>query len=146
MAKKPKPQSFSLSRAKGAKFRKDGLRAFFEYRDLGIGTATQGRFNAEVIRAGTVKNYAPAGRHYHKLEFQLVYVLKGWVKFDYEGEGSFTLKSGDCVLQPPEIRHELTAFSRDMELLEVTSPADFKTIDAPKPAAAAAPKARRRNR
>jgi quercetin dioxygenase-like cupin family protein len=130
-AKKQK-QSFSLSRAKGAKFRKDGLRAFFEYRDLGIRDATQGRFNAEVIRAGTVKDYTRAGRHYHKLEFQLVYVLKGWVKFDYEGEGSFTLKAGDCVLQPSEIRHELTAFSTDMELLEVTSPADFKTMTAPK--------------
>jgi quercetin dioxygenase-like cupin family protein len=125
-------QTFTLSRAKGAKFRKDGLRAFFEYRDLGIRGATQGRFNAEVIRAGTVKDYARAGQHYHKLDFQLVYVLKGWVKFDYEGEGSFTLKAGDCVLQPPEIRHELTAFSTDMELLEVTSPADFKTMTAPK--------------
>ena len=123
-----KKQSFSLSRAKGAKFRTDGLRAFFEYRDLGIKDATQGRFNAEVIRAGTVKDYKRAGRHYHKLDFQLVYVLKGWVKFDYEGEGNFTLKAGDCVLQPPGIRHELTAFSRDMELLEVTSPADFRTI------------------
>lgn len=125
-----KKQSFSLSRAKGAKFRKDGLRAFFEYRDLGIKEATHGRFNAEVIRAGTVKNYTRAGRHYHKLEFQLVYVLKGWVKFEYEGEGSFTLKTGDCVLQPPEIRHELRAFSKDMELLEVTSPADFRTLTA----------------
>ncbi len=130
MPAKTKTQSFSLSRAKGAKFRKDGLRAFFEYRDLGIKEATHGRFNAEVIRAGTVKDYKRAGRHYHKLDFQLVYVLKGWVKFDYEGEGSFTLKAGDCVLQPPEIRHELTAFSKDMELLEVTSPADFKTLAA----------------
>jgi mannose-6-phosphate isomerase-like protein (cupin superfamily) len=126
--RRPKKQSFSLSRARGAKFRKDGLRAFFEYRDLGIKDATHGRFNAEVIRAGSVKDYKRAGRHYHKLDFQLVYVLKGWVRFDYEGEGSFTLKAGDCVLQPPEIRHELTAFSKDMELLEVTSPADFKTI------------------
>lgn len=126
--KKTAKQSFSLSRARGAKFRKDGLRAFFEYRDLGIKAATQGRFNAEVIRAGTVKDYKRAGRHYHKLDFQLVYVLKGWVKFDYEGEGSFTLKAGDCVLQPPEIQHELTAFSKDMELLEVTSPADFRTV------------------
>ncbi|MCW0232191.1 MAG: cupin domain-containing protein [Ferrovibrio sp.] len=127
-ANKPKKQCFSLSRARGAKFRKDGLRAFFEYRDLGIGDATHGRYNAEVIRAGNVKNYKPAGRHYHKLDFQLVYVLKGWVKFEYEGEGSFTLKAGDCVLQPPEIRHELTEFSKDIELLEVTSPAVFKTV------------------
>lgn len=125
---KLKTQRFSLSRAKGAKFRKDGLRAFFEYRDLGIKEATHGRFNAEVIRAGNVKDYKRAGRHYHQLDFQLVYVLKGWVTFEYEGEGSFTLKAGDCVLQPPEIRHELTDFSRHMELLEVTSPADFRTI------------------
>lgn len=123
-----KKQSFTLSRARGAKFRKDGLRAFFEYRALGIAEATHGRFNAEVIRAGSVGTYTCAGKHYHKLDFQLVYVLKGWVKFSYEGEGDFTLKAGDCVLQPPEIRHELTSFSKDMELLEITSPADFKTL------------------
>lgn len=125
-ATKPKKQSFQLSRARGAKFRRDGLRAFFAYRDLGIREATHGRFNAEVIRAATVSKTG-AGRHYHKLDFQLVYVLKGWVTFEYEGEGTFTLKAGDCVLQPPKIRHELTAYSKDMELLEVTSPADFKT-------------------
>lgn len=131
MAKKTGKQSFSLSRAKGAKFKADGLRAFFRYRDLGIKAATQGRFNAEVIRAGDVDaRRAKAGRHYHKLDFQLVYVLKGWVRFDYEGEGRFTLKAGDCVLQPPQIRHELTAFSKDMELLEITSPADFQTVAA----------------
>lgn len=127
-ATKPKKQTFTISRAKAAKFRNDGLRAFFVYRGLGIDEATHGRFNAEVIRAGNVGRYTPAGRHYHKLDFQLVYVLKGWVTFEYEGEGRFTLKAGDCVLQPPEIRHELTRFSRDMELLEVTSPAAFKTV------------------
>jgi len=123
-----KKQSFTISRAKAAKFRNDGLRAFFEYRSLGIDEATHGRFNAEVIRAGSADRYTRAGKHYHTLDFQLVYVLKGWVKFSYEGEGDFTLKAGDCVLQPPEIRHELTSFSKDMELLEITSPADFKTV------------------
>ena len=41
---------FVASHAKDAHFER-GLRAFFEYRNLGIEAATQGRFAAHVIRA-----------------------------------------------------------------------------------------------
>ncbi len=119
-------QKFAISRGEDAAFEGGGLRSFFEYRDLGLSKATGGRYHAQVIRAS-----APCedgtGPHRHALEFQMVYVLKGWARFDYEGQGEVTLKPGDCVLQPPGIRHELTACSDDMELLEVTSPADFGT-------------------
>lgn len=131
MAKsKAAKQKFHISRVKEAEFAGDGLRAFFAYRDLGIADATNGRFKAEVIRAEQAGRKG-TGRHYHKLDLQMVYILKGWVRFDYEGEGSVTLKAGDCVLQPPEIRHELTAFSKDLEMLEVTSPAAFETMQMP---------------
>lgn len=140
VAKKPQ-QKFQVSRAKNAKFASDGLREFFVYRDLGIAKATKGRFNAEVIRAKEASRKG-TGRHYHKLDFQMVYMLKGWAKFDYEGEGTYTFKAGDCFLQPPQIRHELIAFSKDLEMLEITSPADFETVAAP---GSAAPKPRRRS-
>ena len=120
---------FSVRRAQDAQFDPKGLRSFFEYRDLGIGEATGGRFHAQVIRAS--KPCADGtGRHKHGLDFQMVYVLAGEVTFYYEGEGEVLLKAGDCVHQPPGIVHELLRCSEDCELLEITSPEDFSTIDA----------------
>jgi quercetin dioxygenase-like cupin family protein len=71
------------------------------------------------------------------LEVQLVYVLKGWVEFDYEGVGKVRIEAGACVHQPPGLRHVEIAHSDDVEILEITLPADFKTEKA-EPATAAA--------
>jgi quercetin dioxygenase-like cupin family protein len=58
----------------------------------------------------------------------LVYVLKGWIEFEYEGQGVVRLETGSCVHQPPEIRHRELGHSEDVELLEVVLPADFETV------------------
>ncbi|BBK29730.1 cupin domain [Stella humosa] len=123
---------FSVSHADSSEFATDGLRPFFEYRDLGIATATNGRFLAHVIRARP-GHHAAGGWHRHDLGFQLVYILKGWVKFRYEGQGEVTLLPGSCVHQPPGIRHVEVAHSDDLELIEITMPADFPTqsVEAP---------------
>ena len=42
------------------------------------------------------------------------------------------MKAGDCVHQRPGIVHYLFDYSRDMEYLEVVSPADFTTVDVEK--------------
>ena len=119
---------FHLSRAEGGVFAADGLRPFFEYRDLGIAAPSEGKFHAHVIRAKGAAD-AHTGRHYHELDFQMVFILKGWVKFEYEGVGEVTLRPGDCVYQPPGIRHSELGHSEDLELLEITSPARFATKD-----------------
>lgn len=119
-------QAFTISHADGSPFRGDGLRAFFEYRKLGIDEATGGRFDAHVIRAVPGRESEGAW-HRHDLDFQLVYVLKGWVVFEYEGQGEHILRAGSCVLQPPGIRHREVRHSDDMELIEIVSPADFGT-------------------
>jgi quercetin dioxygenase-like cupin family protein len=121
---------FSVQHASDGVFEGAGLRSFFEYRDLGIGAATEGRYHAQVIRAREACADG-TGRHTHTLDFQMVYVLKGWVEFEYEGEGTVRMEAGTCVYQPPGIAHELLRCSEDCELLEVTSPADFETHDAP---------------
>lgn len=110
-------------------FKGEGLRPFFLYRDLGMAEATGGRYQAHVIRAAEATREG-TGRHRHDLDFQMVYVLKGWVTFWYEGKGDVTMKTGDAVHQPPGIVHELTACSDDLEMLEITSPAEFGTEDA----------------
>jgi len=103
------------------------LRGFFEYRDLGIGTATVGKLNAHVIRA-RAQHQAQPEWHHHALEFQVVYVLKGWVRFEYEGTGEVLLEAGSSVYQPPLIRHREIAHSDDLEMLEITAPAEFPTV------------------
>lgn len=122
-------QAFSVSHADGGAFHAAGLRAFFEYRDLGIAGATGGRFGAHVIRAVPGKK-SPAAWHSHTLDFQMVYVTRGWVVFEYEGKGEHVLRAGSCVLQPPGIRHRELRHSDDLELIEITAPAEFATEDA----------------
>jgi mannose-6-phosphate isomerase-like protein (cupin superfamily) len=121
-------QAFTISHADDGKFEGQGLRAFFEYRALGISDATHGAYGAHVIRAVPGRE-SPGTWHTHDLSFQLVYVLRGWVVFEYEGEGEHILRAGSCVLQPPGIKHRELRHSDDLELLEVASPADFSTSE-----------------
>lgn len=127
-----KGQAFTVSHADDSPFVGEGLRAFFEYRQLGIREATGGKFGAHVIRAVPGME-SPAEWHSHDLDFQMVYVTRGWVVFEYEGQGEHMLREGSCVLQPPGIRHREVRHSDDMELIEIISPAEFETSpeDAP---------------
>lgn len=122
----------TIRHAEGASF-EQGLRAFFAYRDLGIREATGGGFGAHVIRAVAGEGAKPHW-HLHQLDFQMVYVLKGWVRFEYEDIGEVELRAGTCVYQPPRIRHREIAHSDDLELVEITSPAEFVTREVPVPA------------
>jgi quercetin dioxygenase-like cupin family protein len=129
---------FSVSHRKKAKFARRGLRSYFEYRDLGIKRATRGQVVAHVIRARPGK--APHGEwHAHDCKVQFVYVLKGWVLFEYEGVGTVKMKAGSCFYQPPKILHRELAHSRDLEMIEVVSPAKFRTFASAKPAARKSP-------
>ena len=124
---------FSVSHRKRSKFVRRGLRGYFEYRDLGIKRATRGKVVAHVIRSRPGK--APHGEwHMHDCDAQFVYVLKGWVEFEYEGVGKVTMRAGSCFYQPPRIRHREIRHSKDIEMLEVVAPADFETLDAKPPA------------
>lgn len=116
-----------VSHGKDADF-SEGLRGFFEYRDLGIKEATNGKVGAHVIRAVPGKHEV-GDKHTHNLEFQLVYILKGWVKFWYEGKGDVKLEAGSCVHQPPGIKHQELAHSDDLEMIEITLPAEFETLE-----------------
>ena len=121
-----KNQAFTIAHADSGTFEGAGLRPFFECRPLGIAEATSGKFGAHVIRAVPGME-SPGTWHSHDLDFQMVYVTKGWVVFEYEGQGEHILRAGSSVLQPPGIVHREVRHSDDMELIEITSPADFTT-------------------
>lgn len=69
--------------------------------------------------------------HYHTVGFQLIYCYKGWVQVVYEDQGApFYLQAGDCVIQPPKIRHRVLVASENLEVIEVSMPAaHMTTID-----------------
>jgi quercetin dioxygenase-like cupin family protein len=135
-------RTVSVSHLKSARFEKRGLRSYFEYRDLGIKKATEGRVVAHVIRARPGK--APHGEwHRHDCKLQFVYVLKGWVEFEYEGAGKVMMKAGSCFYQPPNIRHRELRHSKNLEMIEVVGPASFKTRSSAAPVSAAPPVSRK---
>ena len=119
-------QEFVLSR--GGDERAWGVgRAGMQYRDL-IPGRLGGRFVASHIRildGGDVPDYV----HYHKIRFQMIYCKTGWVRVVYEDQGApFLLQAGDCVLQPPEIRHRVLEASAGAEVIEIGCPAIHATF------------------
>jgi quercetin dioxygenase-like cupin family protein len=121
-------QRFVVSHLKEADFLA-GLRAYAKYRDLGIADATHGKVRAHVIRFTTPFEPGDVSkRHYHDVEFQMVYVLKGWFRTEFEGEGAITMHQGSCWIQPPGIEHTVLGYSDDCEVLEIILPADFETV------------------
>jgi len=107
-----------------------GLRRYAKYRDLGMSQATGGMVQAHVVR------FVPPCRpeevsklHFHDVEFQMVYVLKGWIKTELDGQGAITMQTGSAWIQPPRIKHKVLDYSDDCEVLEIVQPADFKTVE-----------------
>jgi uncharacterized cupin superfamily protein len=130
-ARKARPkQRIAISHHREEDFKADGLRTYAHYRDLGIADATHGLAQAHVIRLIGPCNPAEVSKlHYHDVEFQMVYVLKGWVKTYMEGQGETMMNVGSAWTQPPRIKHLIMDYSDDVELLEVILPAEFKTVE-----------------
>jgi len=127
-AKARPKHKFAVSHHSEANF-DQGLRTYAKYRDLGIAEATGGMARAHVIRF--IPPFRPeevSTPHYHDVDFQMVYVLKGWYKTEFEGEGVHTFDVGSCWVQPPRIKHTVLGYSDDCELLEIVLPADFETV------------------
>ena len=102
-------------------------RAGMQYRDL-LPEREGGRFIASHIAipdGGLLQDYV----HYHRVRFQMIYVRRGWVRLVYEGQGEpFVMHEGDCVLQPPTIRHRVLETSAAFEVIEVGCPAEHETF------------------
>ena len=130
-AKKTRPkQRIAISHHREEDFKADGLRAYAKYRDLGIAEASSGLARAHVIRLiGPCNPEEVSKLHFHDVDFQMVYVLKGWVKTYMEGQGETMMQQGSAWTQPPRIKHLVMDYSDDVELLEVILPADFKTVE-----------------
>jgi hypothetical protein len=125
------PQRFVVTHHNEEAFKRDGLRPYSAYRDLGVATATNGLAQAHVIRMTEPFNPSLSARHSHDVRLQMVYCLRGWFETDFEGIGPQKLVAGSCWMQPPGIRHTVMGWSDDCELLEIVLPAKFETINHP---------------
>ena len=101
-------------------------RAGMQYRDL-VPSRLGGAMIASHIRipdGGPVPDMV----HFHKVGFQLIFCIKGWVDVVYEDQGGpIRLKAGDCFIQPPEIRHRVLEASDGIEVIEIGVPAEHVT-------------------
>ena len=101
-------------------------RAGMHYRDL-IPSRLGGSIIASHIRipdGGPVPDMV----HYHTVGFQLIFCYRGWVDLVYEDQGEpFRLFAGNCVIQPPEIRHRVLFASENIEVIEIGVPAEHVT-------------------
>jgi uncharacterized RmlC-like cupin family protein len=122
-------QDFVVSHHRDQDFKADGLRDYAAYRDLGIARATHGMARAHVIRFTEPCSDKVRKRHFHAVEFQMVYVLKGWMKSEFEGQGEHVMRAGSSWIQPPGIKHTVLDYSDDCEVLEIILPADFDTVE-----------------
>lgn len=118
--------SLSVVRVTGGDAFGEG-RAGMGYRDL-LPDRWGGRFIAShilIADGGNVEDYV----HFHRIRFQMIFVVAGWVEVVYEDQGEpFRMVAGDCVLQPPEIRHRVLRSSPGLEVVEVGCPAEHDTL------------------
>lgn len=123
------PQSFVATHVKDAEF-KTGLRAYAAYRDLLTDKATGGAVLSHVIRLiGKCDPKVVSIPHYHGVQFQMIYMLKGWMIGEYEGQGRVKMIAGSCWIQPPGIRHQVIDYSDGCEMIEIILPANFDTVE-----------------
>ena len=104
-----------------------GLRSYARYRDLGMAEATAGAAVAHVIKFVPPCTDEVRQWHTHDVQFQMIYVLKGWIITEMEGRKPEKMQVGSAWLQPPNIKHRIMDYSDDCEVLEIVLPADFET-------------------
>ena len=115
----------AISSAKDAHY-VPGRRQFFQYRDLGVTEATRGKMRAQVTSAKSAMD-RETGWHYHTCDMQFVYILRGWVDLEFAGGQKARFGIGDSVMIPGGLPHQETATSEDLELIEVSVPAEMGT-------------------
>ena len=129
--------SHQKANAPDAQYMDGGLRSFFVYRDTGVNSATNGKLRVQLVRAARKSSEAKGGTgvHFHTADIHVVYMLRGWARFDYDGTDTL-VEAGDCVHQRPGIVHSLHDWSDDVEFMEVIMPGDFITTEITAPAKA----------
>ena len=119
-----------ISKFDAESFKPVGRREFLAYRDLGIGSATNGAVGAVISRSSDPGQNVDVttGWHYHICDLQVFYIIRGWIDIEFEGTGVLRLEAGSCVNIPPGVIHNEIAIAPENEILEITIPPKIETI------------------
>lgn len=109
-----------------------GRRDTLQNRDLGTVEATDGRMHA-VVTSATEGMGAASGWHYHVCDYQLIYVLKGWVDLEAEDGTKMRIEPGDSVLIPGRMRHNVPGTADVMQVMTITVPVEEATVMCDRP-------------
>jgi uncharacterized RmlC-like cupin family protein len=118
---------FSLATLETVPFGRETPDAGVERRDLGIAEATGGQVH--MIHSRSVKPFdRETGWHWHDMDAHIVYVIRGWVSFRYQGmEDEVVVHAGACISQPGGVPHNVVGRSDDLEAIEINLPLDHGT-------------------
>jgi hypothetical protein len=129
-AKAARKHRFVVSHLRPQDFKANGLRSYAQYRDLGVMDATHGMAIAHVVRMiGPCDPKVVSKMHTHEADFQLIYMLKGSLTGEFEGNGVHTMNAGDAWLQPKNIKHRVLDYTDGCEMIEIVLPGNFKTVE-----------------
>jgi quercetin dioxygenase-like cupin family protein len=118
-----------ISNAQDVTFHSEGPRPFFEYCELGLVEATEGRAAAYRVRAlREVRHGDGTGPHFHSASFQLLHVLAGRALVNYEGKGPTEVSAGTTIFHPTGVRHDVLEVSSDYDMIIVEMPVKYDTI------------------
>lgn len=131
--KTPPAKTVALSSKKAAPYVK-GRRPFMRYRDMGVATASNGEMRAVMMQAvpGMV---TATDWHRHSCQVQFLFIQVGWLKIQFGDGSSVQLDAGDSLMIPGGTVHREVGYAEDLELLEVSVPADMGTESVPSPIA-----------
>ena len=121
---------YALATLETRPVRRESDEATTESRELGIAEATGGRILMKHTRA--VRPFgAETGWHWHDMDAHIVYVIRGWVRFHYQGMPEpVTVVAGSCISQPAGVPHNVVGRSDDLEAIEINIPAVHGTFPA----------------
>lgn len=107
----------------------DGLLPGNAYRELAVGAATGGQVGLRHLRS-TMPFDQETGWHWHDMDVHAVFVVRGHISFRYQGvPGEHVVRAGECISQPAGVPHNVIDRSDDLELLELTLPQRFATLE-----------------
>ncbi len=112
-----------------------GRRDYSEYRDMGLAAASGGWMRAQIISSKErptqqtgMRPTPPTGWHYHLCHAQIVYILKGFADLEFENGKRVRAKEGDMVFIPGGLKHNDISASADIEVIEMSLPAEMGTV------------------
>lgn len=109
-----------------------GRRNYFDYLDLGLTAASNGLVRAQLLCNKKGKT-PPTGWHYHSCQMQIVYFTKGWAELQFEDGRVHRTRAGDMVFIPGGTLHNEGESSDDLEVLELSMPAEMGTVNVDPP-------------